>query len=575
MVGVHVHFIPRLGLAGAEHAVFFQQRNGLLVLQHGQGFRRLGQVGQAAFGGFDFPLGGVIVAVEEDALVLADDALQHTLQYGVQVLLAGGHLGFDLAADLVHGPGGNSVEHDIRAGATLAGANGAKLELVAGKGHGRRAVAVGRIARQTRQCGHANLDMTGGLGAFRAALFDLLDDVRELLAQEDRDDGGRRFVGAEAVVIAGGGHGHAQQRGVGVHGLHDHAQHGEKLGVLVRRMAGREPVLAVRSDERPVVVLAGSVDAGKGLLVQQADEAEALGDFLEHMHGDHIVVHGEVLFLEDRGDLELRGADFVVLRAGRHTELPQLAVHLVHERHDAGLDVPEVMVFHLLVAGRTAAEERATGLQQVQAFLEVLAIDQEVFLFRAQRGKGARDSLDAEQFPHARELGGQRVLRAEEPGFLVQCVAMPAAEDGRNEEHAAALGVFTHKRGAGGVPGRVAAGLERGAQAARREAGGVRFALDQFLAGEGRHRAAFAVWREERLMLLGRDAGQRLEQVGEMRGAFFQRPRLHGIRDLVRDGMVQRLALDDRRNEFLVGVFGEVISHRLQAEDILAELAEF
>ena len=36
-----------------------------------------------------------------------------------------------------------------------------------------------------------------------AAALHLLDDVGELLAEEDRDDRRRGFVGAQAVVVAG------------------------------------------------------------------------------------------------------------------------------------------------------------------------------------------------------------------------------------------------------------------------------------------------------------------------------------------------------------------------------------
>ena len=36
-----------------------------------------------------------------------------------------------------------------------------------------------------------------------AALFDLLEDVVELIAEEDRDDRRRGFVGAEAVIVVG------------------------------------------------------------------------------------------------------------------------------------------------------------------------------------------------------------------------------------------------------------------------------------------------------------------------------------------------------------------------------------
>ena len=72
------------------------------------------------------------------------------------------------------------------------------------------------------------------LGGGGRALFELLDDVVELVAQVDRDDGRRGFVGAEAVIVAGGGDGDAEQAGVLIDGADDGADEGEELGVLMR-----------------------------------------------------------------------------------------------------------------------------------------------------------------------------------------------------------------------------------------------------------------------------------------------------------------------------------------------------
>ena len=90
----------------------------------------------------------------------------------------------------------------------------------------------------------ADLQLAAGLGRLGAALLDLLDDVLEHVAQEDRDDRRRGLVGAQAVVVAGVGDGHAQQVAV----LGDGADHGhqedQELGVVVRRVAGLEQVVA-------------------------------------------------------------------------------------------------------------------------------------------------------------------------------------------------------------------------------------------------------------------------------------------------------------------------------------------
>ena len=109
------------------------------------------------------------------------------------------------------------------------------------------------------------------LGAAR--LLDLLEDVGQHVAEEDRDDRRRRFVGAEAVIVAGAGDAEAQQPLE----LVDGAQHGgaehQELDVVVRRVAGVQQVVAQVVAHAPVVVLAGAVDAGERLLVQQARQA--------------------------------------------------------------------------------------------------------------------------------------------------------------------------------------------------------------------------------------------------------------------------------------------------------------
>ena len=102
------------------------------------------------------------------------------------------------------------------------------------------------------------------------------------------------------------------------------------------------------------------------------------------------------------------------------------------------------------------------------------------------------------------------------------------------------------------IPRRVAARFEGGAHAARREARRVGLALDQFLAAELGDRLAVAGRRQKRVVLLGRDAGERLEPVRVVRGAVLDRPILHRRGDGVGDRGVERLAVRDRPAQRLV-----------------------
>ena len=57
--------------------------------------------------------------------------------------------------------------------------------------------------------------------------------------------------------------------------------------------------------------------------------------FSQGLHGQLVVVDGQVERLEDRGDLELRRGHFVVLGLGRNAQLPELAVQFVMKASDA------------------------------------------------------------------------------------------------------------------------------------------------------------------------------------------------------------------------------------------------
>src|SRR6202020_3467719 len=121
-------------------------------------------------------------------------------------------------------------------------------------------------------------------------------------------------------------------------------------------------------------------------------------------------------------------------------------------------------------------------------------------------------------------------------------------ERGRDAEQRA-VGVLEDERGAGRIPGGVAARLERRADAAGRKRRGVGLALDQLGAGELGQRRALAGRRVEAVVLLGGQAGQRLEYVRVVGRALFQRPLLHRERHRVGQRRVERVARGERLGE--------------------------
>ena len=121
----------------------------------------------------------------------------------------------------------------------------------------------------------------------------------------------------------------------------------------------------------------------------------------------------------------------------------------------------------------------------------------------------------------------------------------PRRERGRDAEQRA-VRVLEDERRRGRVPRGVAARLERRADAAGRERGRVRLALDQLLAGELGDRVAVAGRAVERVVLLGGRAGERLEPVRVVGRAALHRPLAHRRGDGVGERRLERLALGDR-----------------------------
>ena len=471
------------------------------------------------------PLFGVTVAVEDDPAVLGEDVLEDALERGVEVgvLLEGGG---EFVGELVERVGHDRVEHGQGAGHREGGTDGAELELVAGEGERAGTVTIAGVLREDRERvdaeGHVTALARAGSGT---ALLHLLDDFVEHVAQVDRDDGGRGFIGAEAVVVAGRGDGSTEETLVQVDGADDRGAEGEELGVLVRVVARLEEVADAGATDGPVDVLTGTVDAREGLLGEEADEAVLGGDAAEQRHREHLVIVGDVGGLVDRSHFVLGRSDFVVAGLDRDTEFEALALGFHHASEHAIRNGAEVLVFELLALGRLGAEEGATAGVEVGTEVEEAGVDQEVLLLRAARS-GDVAVLLAEEGEDARGGLVHRSHGTEQRGLLVEGFALPGDERGRDTEGRAVLGVEDVGRG-GDVPSGVATGFERGAETAVRERRGVGLGLDQRLAGELGERAV-AIGFEEGVMLLGGEAGERVEHVRVVRGAALESPILDG-----------------------------------------------
>ena len=236
----------------------------------------------------------------------------------------------------------------------------------------------------------------------------------------------------------------------------------------------------------------------------------------------------------------LSGGYLVVLGFGQNAQLPQLLIQVSHVSGNSGLDNAKVMIVHLLTLGGLGAEQGTAGIDQILALVIHCLIDQEVFLLGADGSANTFHILVAEQLQDAHGLTVQGLHGAQQRGFLIQSLAAIGAERGGN-----AKGLTLNKCVRGGVPGGVASGFKGCAQAAGGEAGSIRLALDQFFAGKVHDHAAVGGRGDKAVMLLGGDAGQRLEPVGKMGSTVGDSPILHGSGNSIRYAGIQLCALID------------------------------
>ena len=371
------------------------------------------------------------------------------------------------------------------------------------------------------------------------------------------------------MVVAGAGHRGPQQAAVLVDGA-DHGRAEDKeLGVGVRGRAGIEKAAQLAVADGVVHVLARTVDPVEGLFVQQALEAVAFGHVAQGGHDDVVMVHRKIADLIERGDLVLAGRGLVVPGAHGHAELVELVLHFHHVGEHALRDDAEILVAELLPLGRTRAKERAPRHLQVGTGKIVIVVDAEIFLLQPGKGDDGQLRLDAEDLEHAPGRPIERLTGAQQRGLLVQRHARPREEHGGDAEEGP-VGVLHDVGGARHVPGGVAARLKGGAQTAGREGGSVRLAANEHIAGKFGDDAAVAVGHEEAVVLLRRLAGERIEDVGEMRGALLDGPVLHDSGHGVGDGRVHALAEGDGLVQGLVHVLGQTGAHGLVVKDVAA-----
>ena len=101
--------------------------------------------------------------------------------------------------------------------------------------------------------------------------------------------------------------------------------------IVFRSLAWSVEKDACVSAERPVVVLARSVDALKWLFMKENSESVVACHATHEVHDEHVVVYGEVAFFKYWSQLKLVWRHFVVSCLYRYSKLEGLNLKVLHE----------------------------------------------------------------------------------------------------------------------------------------------------------------------------------------------------------------------------------------------------
>ena len=216
-------------------------------------------------------------------------------------------------------------------------------------------------------------------------------------------------------------------------------------------------------------------------------------------------------------------------------------------------------------------EEGSPAHDEVGATPVVLLLDEEVLLLGTDRRDDLRNVVNSKAGKHTLCLVGDRLHAAQQRRLLVEGFAGVGDERRGNAEH-----LVLDEREARGIPGRIATRLGRTTQAAARERRRVRLALDELLARKRRDGHAVTQRVDEGVMLLGGDAGKRLEPMRVVRASILDGPLLHGMRHSVGRILVKRGAVLDGLVQTLVHRLGQPVVHDLVVEHHASvDLADF
>ncbi len=367
--------------------------------------------------------------------------------------------------------------------------------------------------------------------------FQFVQHLGQLRTDEHGDNGRRGFIGAQPVVVPGRGDRGPQQAGIVVHGFDGIDKKGQELQVGAGCLAGSQQVFSGIGAYGPVVVFSGAVDTGKRFFMKQDPELMPAGDLVHQVHEQLVMVNGKVYRFVNRRAFKLSRGHLVVPGPQGNAQAVGFRFKIHHKPVYPFRDGPEIMVFELLPLGRGVAVECAPGDHEVRAAIIQGFINQEIFLFPTQCGRNT-GYIPVEIMAYRHSCFFKALQGFQQRGFVIKSFPVVADKNG-GDAQGFALFNFDDKGRGRGVPGRVTARFKCGPQSTGRKAAGIRLLLHQAVARKFFNAGGRPGQGEKRVMLFSGGPGQRLEPMGEVRGALADGPGLHA-----RCHMVGYIAVD-------------------------------
>ena len=218
-------------------------------------------------------------------------------------------------------------------------------------------------------------------------------------------------------------------------------------------------MLACVRAQRPVVVLARTVNPLERLFVQQDHKSVFAGNLVHQVHHNLILVVGQIGFTIDRSQLELVRGNLIVSGLERNAEPQAGDLKLAHELSHACRDGGEVMVLQLLVLRGIVPHQGPACNHQVSPCGVERLVNQEILLLPSQIGVHLGD-LGVKKLDYWNSCIGDGLECFFQGSLVVQSLSGVGQKDSWN-----AKGVILNEDRGCRIPGGVAPGLEGGPDA--------------------------------------------------------------------------------------------------------------